>query len=826
MPKELSAADVKHEIDDLRPNLFLEETEDSWEKIAKAITSLIKICENGGYDVNPSEMVTALRASHRPIISAMNSERTRLCLIPLELLRALATAMGGEFEQLLPVFMPPLLALCGRTNKVVINGARKSIFTIIESTQLASVLPYFLQNIKDKSASLKLVIAEGTLACLNSCNPPDLEKESRAAEIEAIIRATARDANADVRKVSRKIFESYKILLPSRVPNFTAPLSPTTKKYLDIKAAPIATQKSSSNLRSNPTLKPEVKPSASTSTAKPSHSRTASTSTLSTGTAIGQTRNAPTTLSRVARKEPATAAPASYAPVRPVQPTRVISESQRSNIQKTNATTAGAVRSTLTQDQKRPIPPLRSQSSTVSRVAGTAAARTASSSSGAPHRIQLNAGNPSTGSGAQPAASSGPRRVPMPPPAAPPAATKDKEGPKRPTSRVDNATSSNHRPVVPPAPMKKKPISTLSSSLKDRAPVTNPAVQPKPTTTTTAAPVAAAGPSSSGNSTKPLAVAKAKPQWGRSAPTAKPAPAAPQKASAKAVVKKPSSRVLPKAGVSKTRPVTPAMIALPPSPTPAEEEAGVEDDVATSKDETSKQARKEEEKVLDEENTADIAVDRDAAVCAPIPDVEIAATEEAEQTIQSNEYRKAVDCSPADDTPHTSTISEGENCPTLQIEGDSKDSDSSLLPSNTDQAPHTPQGLLPNPSTNNAASALTSKTPISALLSSIERGFIYSPITPLSPADLYLPDPNGATPYSHQTHAARLQGPRQPFNYALHAHEQTGIFGSFAFGGFKKEEEMVRGDIGVVKLQDHDKLFMHAGMDDATTRHAFLELNQ
>jgi len=147
----------------------------------------------------------------------MNSERTRLCLIPLELLGTVSTAMGGEFEQLLPMFMPPLLALCGRTSKIVINRARASIFTIVENTQLASLLSYFLQNVKDKSASLKLVVADGTLACLNSCNPPDIEKDARAVEVEAIIRATAHDANADVRKVGRKIFESYKILLPSRV---------------------------------------------------------------------------------------------------------------------------------------------------------------------------------------------------------------------------------------------------------------------------------------------------------------------------------------------------------------------------------------------------------------------------------------------------------------------------------------------------------------------------------------------------------------------------------------------------------------------------------
>lgn len=213
----LSAADVKYELENLRPNLFLEETEDSWEKIGKSIASINKLCENGGYDANASELVTALRSAHRPIVSAMNSERTRLSLIPLELFNTLVSVMGGEFEQLLPLYMQPLLTLCARTNKVVLNRARACIFAIIECSQSASLLTYFLQNIKEKSNTLKVVASEGTLACLNSCNPPDLEKESRAVEIEAIIRATARDAHADVRKISRKLFESYKILLPSRV---------------------------------------------------------------------------------------------------------------------------------------------------------------------------------------------------------------------------------------------------------------------------------------------------------------------------------------------------------------------------------------------------------------------------------------------------------------------------------------------------------------------------------------------------------------------------------------------------------------------------------
>ena len=63
---------------------------------------------------------------------------------------------------------------------------------------------------------------------------------------------------------------------------------------------------------------------------------------------------------------------------------------------------------------------------------------------------------------------------------------------------------------------------------------------------------------------------------------------------------------------------------------------------------------------------------------------------------------------------------------------------------------------------------LSAKTPISARLSSIERGFLYFPTTSHSPSDAYLPGPNGTVAYRHETHAPRIEGPMRPFNYALH----------------------------------------------------------
>ncbi|KXN90916.1 Protein stu-1 [Leucoagaricus sp. SymC.cos] len=167
----------------------------------------------------------------------MNSERTRLSGAALDVLSLVASGLGADFEPLLSLFFPSLLSLCGRTNKVVVTRAKACILAIVEVTQLPAILAYFIQFARDKSPTVRLVVAEGTLCCLKCFNPPDLEQECQFLAIETIIRNSVRDANADIRKVGKDIFQSYKLLLPSRVESFVTPLTPTIRKYLQLAAS-------------------------------------------------------------------------------------------------------------------------------------------------------------------------------------------------------------------------------------------------------------------------------------------------------------------------------------------------------------------------------------------------------------------------------------------------------------------------------------------------------------------------------------------------------------------------------------------------------------
>jgi hypothetical protein len=71
-----------------------------------------------------------------------------------------------------------------------------------------------------KSTTLRQVAAELALECLNNFSPRDISKDAQVRELEAIIKAAVRDANADVRKTSRQLFVAYETLLPDRIDRY------------------------------------------------------------------------------------------------------------------------------------------------------------------------------------------------------------------------------------------------------------------------------------------------------------------------------------------------------------------------------------------------------------------------------------------------------------------------------------------------------------------------------------------------------------------------------------------------------------------------------
>lgn len=217
-----SEALLEHELSIVRADIELAETEDSWDKISNAILRLNAIVLGSAADY-PTQIIAACKAFDRPINNSLHSERSRLSGSATDLLATLAVHIGRPFEPLIPLFVPTLLTLASRSNKIFIARAKSCLLSIAENCQSPALLPLLRHAVSDKSATLRLTATDLILTCLNCYNPPDLEAPNRAKDIEAVIRATARDASAEVRKSSRQVFEAYKILLPSRVDMYVFP---------------------------------------------------------------------------------------------------------------------------------------------------------------------------------------------------------------------------------------------------------------------------------------------------------------------------------------------------------------------------------------------------------------------------------------------------------------------------------------------------------------------------------------------------------------------------------------------------------------------------
>ncbi|KAF7967707.1 hypothetical protein HWV62_33333 [Athelia sp. TMB] len=668
-----SSTALKREFETIRATVILPESEESWEKIAKGITRITNSCNNGALDF-PKDLTFEIRTISRPLVNAMCSERGRLSGAAMDMLRTLACGLGGDAEPLIPIFLPTLITLCTRTNKVSVTRARACILAFIENTQLPAILPYLVEAAKDKSVTLRIVAAESVLSCLNCFNPPDLEKESRATMIEGVIKLTAKDANADVRRVSRKLFEAYKALMPSRVEKFVGPLTPVTKKYLEIKA-----QSSSSAPSSRPP------------------------SSASTASLVDKTLRAPK--AKAAREE--TMPPPPYIPVRATAPIRPPSAPSTTN---TSAQATGLPRSGPSRAHG---PPHKPELGFVAKPASTEPARRvapqpppAAAVPSGPHRVNRANNDPSRSDGPlrrlpskprppqmteanteqRSRPQGGARRVPLPPPSAPKvedAASKEVSDNAQSLPKSTNAAGALSRSAS--SQLAPGPVPAKLPSKTDEKPRPVPKAPVKATTTHVRAP-STQSIASSAQTTKESARSLDK-----KTSVSQPTLAQIARAKAAAADRQVKEAEKPVWGRSKSGSTTKGL-AVKGKTTPA----------ARSKTPSGPQATvKPSEIPLPPSPTPDV---HDLPPLPPSPTV--------------NSPPKVDEAASFSSSPTTSAVVAEEKyldaLPTIQVPS-----------ANTPAGHHN----FPAPAA----------TPISSLLTSIQQGFLFTPCSPLSPPQSYLP---------------------------------------------------------------------------------------
>ncbi|GAA5862293.1 hypothetical protein JCM1840_001712 [Sporobolomyces johnsonii] len=324
-----SAAQLRSEFDALLTVLALDETEHTWEKIDKAVKRFQAVVRGGAAKKElAEEFVRGMRDKQlvNGLVRSLLTERTRLSGTTLDLI-ASSTRLGAQFAPLLPLYLPTLLRLLCRTNKLYISRSASTIASIIKNTKLGDVLRFIAHEWHleaGKSSSFREKAAESVSIMLGTEGVEMLiEKEAldrRIEDLEWIIKTGATDREPKVRAEMKKCWQVYQREWPERVYNFTAPMTPVIRRYLNITVAPSAGLSSSTSSR--PVIKkPRVPASLSSSvssstghsavsTAKPHHAVSSSSSSSSLSKSHG-----PSASSASARNPLSTSTSRAYPPL-------------------------------------------------------------------------------------------------------------------------------------------------------------------------------------------------------------------------------------------------------------------------------------------------------------------------------------------------------------------------------------------------------------------------------------------------------------------------------------------------------------------------------
>ncbi|CAG8441050.1 6958_t:CDS:2 [Diversispora eburnea] len=226
-----SIGQFETEIKKIQEILQQKETEHTWQLFDDALKRLLILSRIGAINYEKS-LLNWIKSLRQPILDAILTERTRLSGTATELIEEFGKILGPKFEIISDMFVPAILKLCTRTNKIFINRARKCMSTIIRDCQIPSLITKFKESMQGQSKTLRTSAAEFTLTSIEVSDVGNLN--NYISDLEWIIREGAVDSTPAVRSVTKKIFEVYKIKFDLRLDDFVNTLPFQVKKNLGV----------------------------------------------------------------------------------------------------------------------------------------------------------------------------------------------------------------------------------------------------------------------------------------------------------------------------------------------------------------------------------------------------------------------------------------------------------------------------------------------------------------------------------------------------------------------------------------------------------------
>ncbi|ORZ23438.1 clasp N-terminal domain-containing protein [Absidia repens] len=202
------------------------ENEETWAQFDQALKS-IKLWATADKIYQYPGFVDHIKLLQQPIISSLTSERTRLSGTASDLLQALSQAMKRKYEIIHELFMPTLIRLFSRSNKVHVRNTLTCFKTIVENSKVPRTTHRLCLILKNNNSDTKNTTSTGNISkstryhvteCLNAVIQVNATNDllRYVADIEAAIRNTAMDSAPEVRSSIRMCYKLYCEKIPDR----------------------------------------------------------------------------------------------------------------------------------------------------------------------------------------------------------------------------------------------------------------------------------------------------------------------------------------------------------------------------------------------------------------------------------------------------------------------------------------------------------------------------------------------------------------------------------------------------------------------------------
>ena len=124
-----------------------------------------------------------------------------------ELIEVSAKQLGGQFEVLADIYVPVLLKLCNRPNKVFMTAADKCVLTIVRHTPSSRLIPLFIDALRSSSKRLRELAIVYIKFSITENVKEDLDRF--AADLQSCLKDALTDASESVRSSARECFAVY-----------------------------------------------------------------------------------------------------------------------------------------------------------------------------------------------------------------------------------------------------------------------------------------------------------------------------------------------------------------------------------------------------------------------------------------------------------------------------------------------------------------------------------------------------------------------------------------------------------------------------------------